>query len=517
MKNGVFIYGVLVLFLSSVFFLCQRKTEKVDIKRPNVVLIMSDDHAYQAISSYNSNLIKTPHIDRLADEGVKFERAFVTNSICAPSRAVIMTGKYSHLNGVKGNSEVFNGDQETMPKLFQQHGYKTAIVGKWHLKSAPVGFDYWNVLPGQGDYYNPDFIKMGKDTIYQGYVTEIITDLSIQFLENRNAGKPFFLMMHHKAPHRNWMPALKYLTSFRDSLFQLPNNFFDSYQKQKALQRQLLTVANHMDIRMDFKIPCDTCDTVSVNHWAPSEYHRRMARLTPSEKESWAQAYQYEVDKFMSNTMNQDELVQWMYNRYLHDYLACILSVDESVGELLDYFDENKLTENTMVVYTSDQGFFLGEHGLFDKRFMYEEALRTPMLIRYPNQIEKGSTINEMVLNLDLAPTLLKIAGIEVPQMMQGRSMTDLWMGERDHDWRDAIYYHYYEKGFGATPHYGIRTDRYKLIHFYDPIDSWELYDLEGDPSEIINMIDDPEKNELISTLKNRLGELQEEFQDTQP
>ena len=483
-------------------------------QNPNVLLIMSDDHAYQAISSYNEGLITTPNIDRLADEGVKFERAFVTNSICAPSRAVIMTGKYSHLNGVKGNSEVFDGNQQTMPKTFQQNGYQTAIIGKWHLKSDPVGFDYWNVLPGQGDYYNPDFIKMGKDTIYQGYVTEIITDLAIQVLENRNTEKPFFLMMHHKAPHRNWMPSLKHLTSFRDSLFQLPSNFFDSYENQKALQRQLLTVANHMDIRMDFKIPCDTCDTVSVNHWAPGEYHRRMARLSPSEKERWDLAYQYEVDKFMSNTMDRDELVQWMYNRYLHDYLACILSVDESVGELMDYLDEHKLTENTMVVYTSDQGFFLGEHGLFDKRFMYEEALRTPMLIRYPNQIEKGISINEMVLNLDLAPTLLSVAGIEVPASMQGKSMANLWMDKKDIDWRDAIYYHYYEKGFGATPHYGIRTDRYKLIHFYDPIDSWELYDLEQDLSEGKNLIDDPGSQELILKLKNQLNELKIRFGD---
>lgn len=479
-------------------------------------MIMSDDHAYQAISSYNSTLIKTPNIDRLATEGVKFERAFVTNSICAPSRAVIMTGKYSHLNGVKGNSEIFDGRQETLPTLFQQNGYETAIIGKWHLKSEPVGFNYWNILPGQGDYYNPDFIKLGKDTVYQGYVTEIITGLTKQFLDNRDHEKPFFLMMHHKAPHRNWMPAIKHLTSFRDSLFQFPSNFFHNYENQMALQRQLLTVANHMDIRMDFKIPCDTCDTVSVNHWAPGEYHRRMSRLTPLEKQRWDQGYQYEVDKFMSNTMDRDELVQWMFNRYLHDYLACILSVDESVGEILDYLDDHKLTENTLVVYTADQGFFLGEHGLFDKRFMYEEALRTPMLIRYPNQIKNGISINEMVLNLDLAPTLLSAAGIEIPQTMQGRSMTDLWMGERDKVWRDAIYYHYYEKGFGATPHYGIRTNRYKLIHFYDPIDSWELYDLEADPSEVINMIDDPANHELISTLKNRLTELQEEFQDAQ-
>lgn len=479
-------------------------------------MIMSDDHAYQAISSYNSTLIKTPNIDRLATEGVKFERAFVTNSICAPSRAVIMTGKYSHLNGVKGNSEIFDGRQETLPTLFQQNGYETAIIGKWHLKSDPVGFNYWNILPGQGDYYNPDFIKLGKDTVYQGYVTEIITGLTKQFLDNRDHEKPFFLMMHHKAPHRNWMPAIKHLTSFRDSLFQFPSNFFHNYENQMALQRQLLTVANHMDIRMDFKIPCDTCDTVSVNHWAPGEYHRRMSRLTPLEKQRWDQGYQYEVDKFMSNTMDRDELVQWMFNRYLHDYLACILSVDESVGEILDYLDDHKLTENTLVVYTADQGFFLGEHGLFDKRFMYEEALRTPMLIRYPNQIKNGISINEMVLNLDLAPTLLSAAGIEIPQTMQGRSMTDLWMGDRDKVWRDAIYYHYYEKGFGATPHYGIRTNRYKLIHFYDPIDSWELYDLEADPSEVINMIDDPANHELISTLKNRLTELQEEFQDAQ-
>jgi len=509
---NVSILIIVALFVS----VCQWKNTGPENSDPNIFLIMSDDHAYQAISSYNSSLINTPNIDRLADEGVVFQRAFVTNSICAPSRAVILTGKYSHLNGVKGNSEFFDGNQETMPKLFQQHGYETAIVGKWHLKSDPVGFDYWNVLPGQGDYYNPDFKRMGADTVYQGYVTDIITDLTIEFLDHRDHKKPFFMMMHHKAPHRNWMPALKYLHHFSDSSFRLPKTFHDQYENRLALQRQMLTVANHMDIRLDFKIPCDTCDTVAVNHWAPSEFQRRMARLTNKEKRIWDKAYQFEVEKYISNSMNEDELIQWMYNRYLQDYLRCILSVDESVGVVLDYLNENDLENNTLVVYTSDQGFFLGEHGLFDKRFMYEEAFRTPMLMRFPNQIEKGLKLNEMVLNLDIAPTLLTVAGIEVPRTLQGKSMTGLWTAGEVQLWREAIYYHYYEMGFGATPHYGIRTDRYKLIHYYDPIDSWELFDLESDPYEITNIYGQKENIEIISSLKNQLTELQKQYLDVE-
>jgi len=475
---------------------------------------MSDDHAYQAISAYNSGLIKTPNIDKIANQGMKFNKAFVTNSICAPSRAVILTGKFSHLNGVPGNDQVFDGNQQTFPKILQQNGYQTAMIGKWHLKSHPTGFDYWNVLPGQGDYYNPDFINQGKDTVYKGYVTDVITELSIDWLKNRDKNKPFCLMMHHKAPHRSWMPALKNLELFDDVDFPLPENFYDEYNGKEALKVQMLTVKDHMDVRMDFKIPCDTCDTVSVNSWAPGEYWRRLERLSPDERQKWDEAYQKEEFEFYEVKEDESKYDRWKFRRYMEDYLRCIVSVDESVGLVLDYLKENGLEENTLIVYTSDQGFFLGEHGLFDKRFMYEEAMRTPLLIRYPKEIKEKSQTEVLTQNLDIAATLLDVAGITIPGDMQGESLRKLWQNDVS-EWRDAIYYHYYEKGFGATPHYGVRTDRYKLIHFYDVVDSWEFYDLETDPNEMHNLYTDPGYARKIRELAEKLGELQKKYKDT--
>jgi arylsulfatase A-like enzyme len=473
---------------------------------------MSDDHAFQALSAYNPDLIRTPNIDRIAEEGILYNRAFVTNSICAPSRAVILTGKYSHLNGVRGNSEVFDGNQQTLPKILRQNGYETAIVGKWHLKSAPTGFDYWNVLPGQGDYYNPDFISQGKDTVYQGYVTEIISKLSIDWLKNRGKNKPFFLMMHHKAPHRSWMPALKYLRLYDDKKFPLPANFYDNYEGREGLQNQMLTVKDHMDIRMDFKVPCMECDTAEANWWAPEEYWRRLERLKPDERKQWEQSYKKEETEFLEVKNDEKRYDQWKFRRYMEDYLRCIASVDESVGEVLDYLKVNDLDKNTVVIYTSDQGFYLGEHGLFDKRFMYEEALRTPLMMKYPDKIEKGTVSEQLVLNLDIAPTLLDLAGTEIPAEMQGKSLQKTWNGSGD--WREAIYYHFYEKGWGVSPHYGIRTDRYKLIHFYDLIDSWELYDLQEDPTEMKNLVQNPDYAQIIIDLKNQLKELQIKYKD---
>jgi arylsulfatase A-like enzyme len=473
---------------------------------------MSDDHAFQAISAYDPNYIQTPNIDKIAKEGILYNKAFVTNSICAPSRAVILTGKYSHLNGVRGNSEVFNGTQETLPKILRQNGYETAIIGKWHLKSAPTGFDYWNVLPGQGDYYNPGFIKQGKDTVYQGYVTEIISKLSINWLKNRNKEKPFFLMMHHKAPHRSWMPAIKNLQLFDNKDFLLPDNFYDNYEGREGLQSQMLTVKDHMDIRMDFKVPCMECDTTEANWWAPEEYWRRLNRLNQDEREKWDESYKKELTEYLEVKDDEKRYDQWKFRRYMEDYLRCIVSVDESVGRVLDFLKENGLDKNTVVVYTSDQGFYLGEHGLFDKRFMYEEALRTPMMIKYPDKIKKGTVSEHMVLNLDIAPTVLDVADVQIPADMQGVSLQNTWNGSKE--WREAMYYHFYEKGWGVSPHYGVRTDRYKLIHFYDLIDSWELYDLKNDPNEMNNLIQHPEYEQIVKDLKNKLKELQTKYKD---
>ena len=481
-------------------------------ERPNILFIMSDDHAFQAISAYDPNYIQTPNIDKIAKEGILYNKAFVTNSICAPSRAVILTGKYSHLNGVRGNSEVFNGTQQTLPKILRQNGYETAIIGKWHLKSAPTGFDYWNVLPGQGDYYNPGFIKQGKDTVYQGYVTEIISKLSINWLKNRNKEKPFFLMMHHKAPHRSWMPAIKNLQLFDNKDFLLPDNFYDNYEGREGLQSQMLTVKDHMDIRMDFKVPCMECDTTEANWWAPEEYWRRLNRLNQDEREKWDESYKKELTEYLEVKDDEKRYDQWKFRRYMEDYLRCIASVDESVGRVLDFLKENGLDKNTVVVYTSDQGFYLGEHGLFDKRFMYEEALRTPMMIKYPDKIKKGTVSEHMVLNLDIAPTVLDVADVQIPADMQGVSLQNTWNGSKE--WREAMYYHFYEKGWGVSPHYGVRTDRYKLIHFYDLIDSWELYDLKNDPDEMNNLIQHPEYEQIVKDLKNKLKELQTKYKD---
>ncbi|MDX1285087.1 MAG: sulfatase [Draconibacterium sp.] len=502
---------IIIAFISTICFSCSQKEQE----QPNILFIMSDDHAFQAISAYNSALIQTPNIDKIANEGILYNKAFVTNSICAPSRAVILTGKFSHLNGVKGNAAVFDGSQQTLPKILQQNGYETAIVGKWHLKSDPTGFDYWNVLPGQGDYYNPDFIKQGKDTTYKGYVTEIISDLSINWLRNRKEDKPFFLMMHHKAPHRSWMPAIKNLQLFDGKEFPLPENFYDDYKGREGLQKHMLTVKDHMDIRMDFKVPCNDCDTADANFWAPAEYWRRLNRLNPEERKSWEDAYKKEETEFYKVKDDETKYDQWKFRRYMEDYLRCIASVDESVGEILNYLKESGLDKNTIVVYTSDQGFYLGEHGLFDKRFMYEEALRTPLMIKYPGEIKKGTVSEKLVQNLDIAPTLLDVARVEIPTDMQGVSLKKTW-NNNSTEWRDAIYYHFYEKGWGVSAQFGIRTERYKLIRYYDFIDAWELYDLEKDPSEMNNLIQNPEYQNIVNELKRKLEELQVQYKDEQ-
>ncbi|HEY0668031.1 MAG TPA: sulfatase [Sphingobacteriaceae bacterium] len=378
--------------------------------KPNIIFIMADDHAYQAISAYNSKLLQTPNIDRIANEGAIFNRAFVTNSLCGPSRAVILTGKYSHMNGFKDNTDNFNADQQTLPKILKRNGYNTAIVGKWHLKSQPKDFDYWNVLPGQGNYYNPGFIKMGKDTVYKGYVTDITTDLALNWIGS-NKEKPFFLMLHQKAPHRNQMPPLKYLDLFNDRQFAYPSTFFDPYQNKLALQRNGIRMAEHLDIDYDSKVPCDSCIVNRKGKWMPKGYKREVGRLDQQEKKIWDEKYQNEYEAY-SKIKTNDELVKWQFQRYMEDYLRSVKSVDDNIGRLLKYLKDSGLEENTIIVYTSDQGVFLGEHGLYDKRFMYEEAFRTPMMIRYPGVIKPNKRLDQLVLNLDIAPTLLEAGEI---------------------------------------------------------------------------------------------------------
>jgi arylsulfatase A-like enzyme len=492
---------------------CIAQTSSGSSSRPNIIFILADDHAYQAISSYGSGLIQTPNIDKLAKQGALMKNAFVTNSVCSPSRAVILTGKYSHMNGMKDNGTYFNGAQRTLPKIFKQYGYQTAIVGKWHLFSEPTGFDYWNILPDQGHYYSPQFIKMGKDTVYKGYVTDIITDMAINWM-NGHQNAPFFLMLHHKAPHRNAMPPIKYLHRFNDSNIPLPASFDDNYSGRPALQRQSVTMKNDLDIRYDSKIPCDTCCVTKINNWAPGEYKKELAGLSPAERAVWDSVYQTEYDIF-KKLRTKDGIAKFQFRRFLEDYLRCVLSLDDNIGRIMKYLDEAGLAKNTIVVYMSDQGFYLGEHGLYDKRFMYEESFRTPMIIRYPPMVKPGIQLSEYVLNLDMAPTLLDLAGIQTPNDMQGRSIKPLLMNKPVADWRKELYYHYYEKSFNLTAHYGIRTTQYKLIHFYDPIDAWELYDLKKDPHEIKNRYNDPAYKGIVEDLKKRLRALQLQYKDT--
>jgi arylsulfatase A-like enzyme len=487
--------------------------------RPNIVFIMSDDHAYQAISCYDSTLIRTPYIDRLAREGVRFAHGFCTNAICAPSRAALLTGKYSHMNGVVDNSVAFDGSQQTFPKLLQKAGYQTALFGKWHLKSDPTGFDYWNILPDQGNYYNPDFIELGVRTTRKGYVTDLITDDCLAWLKARKSDKPFCVLLHHKAPHRNWMPDLKHLSLFRNDTKPLPPTFFDTYAtRSDPARRQEMRVADDLFLTYDLKLTSrDSLMADTRKQEADLQlWHTEYDRLSGEEQSAWNRAYEPENEAFRKSPLQGEELARWKYQRYIKDYLRCIASIDENVGRLLAYLDESGLTKNTIVVYTSDQGFYLGEHGWFDKRFMYEESLRIPLIIRYPPEIRPG-VISDMVLNVDFAPTFLDYAGVRIPDDMQGRSIREVAGSRTPRDWRQSIYYHYYEyPGVHAVRrHYGVRTNRYKLIHFYYDIDAWELFDLQTDPHELTNVYDDPRYAATVPELRTELYRLQHFFGDT--
>ncbi|MBK8946858.1 MAG: sulfatase [Ignavibacteriae bacterium] len=489
-------------------------------KRMNILFIMSDDHAYQAISSYGGKLNLTPNIDRLAKEGVLFEKSFVTNSICGPSRACMLTGKYNHINGMIDNRTTFDGSQQTFTKLLQKDGYLTAVVGKWHLKSEPVGFDYWNILPDQGEYYNPDFIEMGAKKRVEGYVTDLTTEFALNWLDNLDKSKPFCLLLHHKAPHRNWMPEPDNLNLYDDKEFPLPDTFFDDYKtRSEAAKNQTMKIDEDMYIDYDLKVPIDENEKSKFknekinNNWWKSSFDR----LTDEQRSIWNNAYDDENKFFKESNLTDEELAKWKYQRYIKDYLRCIASVDENVGKVLDYLKENNLEDNTIVVYTSDQGFYLGEHGWFDKRFMYEQSLRTPLIIKVPYG-EKGIVNNEnMVVNIDYAPTFLEYANVPIPTDMQGNSLKKILEGKNPSDWRKSIYYHYFEypAEHSVKRHYGIRNSRYKLIHFYYDIDAWELYDLEKDPNELNNVYENQEYQSVISEMKIELQKLQEKYDDT--
>jgi arylsulfatase A-like enzyme len=475
--------------------------------RPNIVFLFSDDHAYQAISAYGSGLNRTPNFDRIAREGMLFGNCLVTNSICAPSRAVILTGKYSHLNGVIDNRLAFDGNQQTFPKLLQKAGYQTAIFGKWHLKSDPTGFDTWEVVPGQGNYYNPDFLSSSGRKRREGYVTDIIADLALDWLKNRDAKKPFVLMCQHKAPHRNWMPGPDHLTDYEDTSFPLPPNLFDDYKgRATPAGKQAMEVGRDMTLKSDLKV--DTDSDKDGGGFA-AEY----GRMNEQQRRMWDAVYRKRTEEFNRLKPAGRDLTAWKYQQYMKDYLRCVAGVDDNVGRVLRYLDAAGLADNTLVVYASDQGFYLGEHGWFDKRWIYEESIRTPLLARWPGVIKPGSKCDLMVSNVDFAETFLDAAGVSAPKDMQGRSLIPAFRGQRPADWRKSFYYHYYEQPVHQVArHCGVRTDRYTLAHFYDT-DEWELFDRQKDPREMKSVYGDPAYASVQKELKAELARLRKELQ----
>ena len=492
----------------------QPPVARPDAARPNVVVVFSDDHAFQGIGAYGGRLAAldpTPRLDRLAREGVLFRNAFVTNSICAPSRAVLLTGRHSHLNGVRTNTDPFDGTQVTFPKLLRSAGYQTALVGKWHLKSTPTGFDHWEIMPGQGIYYNPDFETADGRVRYEGYATDVTTDRAVRWLdEDRDPDRPFLLMVQHKAPHRPWEPGPETLDRFAGPIPEPPTLFDDHRGRTPAACEARMTVARDLYLHYDLKVP--GADS-SGNAWIDAYPDRFRERLTPSQRATWDAAYGPENEAFLTAGLQGDAATRWRYRRYLRDYLRTTASLDANVGRLLDALDARGLTESTVVVYTSDQGFFLGEHGWFDKRWMYEESFRTPLIVRWPGHAPAGAERRQLVQNLDLAPTFLALAGVAVPEAIQGRSLTPLLTAEPPTSWRDALYYHYYESpSEHVVPrHEGVRTDRYKLVHYYER-GEWELFDLARDPDEMRSAYDDPTYDRIRQRLTTALDSLRDVY-----
>ena len=478
--------------------------------RPNIVFVFSDDHATQAISSYGGHLAEvapTPNIDRIGKEGMRFTRCMVTNSICGPSRATILTGKYSHLNGFyKNEATKFEGSQQTFPKLLQKVGYQTALIGKWHLASTPTGFDHWEILPGQGSYYNPDFITPKGRHRETGYVSEILTEKAKTWLTSqRDKDKPFILMVQHKAPHRAWDPAPKYLNLFDDITMPEPDTLFDQYQNRgTAAKEQDMSIEKSMTLERDLKVR-EINETGHMNMY--------LNRFTEEQKVQWDAAYKPKNEAFLKAKLKGKDLIRWKYQRYVKDYLRCIRSVDDSVGALQKHLECEGLADNTVFIYSSDQGFYLGEHGWFDKRFMFDESYRTPLLVSWPGVTCPGSVNKDLVSNLDFAQTFLDIAGAKQPSDMQGLSLVSLLKGNKPKNWRSAHYYHYYEyPGWHMVHrHEGVYDGRYKLMNYYD-IEEWELYDLQSDPTEMKNQFANKKYANVVKRLKSQLQSLRKEF-----
>ena len=522
-------------------------------QHPNIVYIMCDDHAYQCISAYGSALSKlapTPNIDRLAERGMRFDRAFVENSLSTPSRACLMTGQYSHQNGQRQLGEGIDTSRTFFTELLQEAGYQTAVVGKWHMGCDPKGFDYYHVYNDQGQYWNPQY--RGTDTnnefvVEEGYSTDLTTDHALSFIEHRDPSKPFCLLLHHKAPHRNWQANLKYLGMYDDVEFPMPENFYDDYATRgSAARTQKMSVTRDMRWEQDFKVP----EMLDLNNPdSKDSYNALMGeinRMTPEQRSAWGRYYFPRNRRLLEAQLKGKDLDNWKYQVYIRDYMSVIASVDESVGRVLDYLDKNGLTDNTMIVYTSDQGFYMGEHGWFDKRFMYEESLRTPLIVSYPGHTKPGSVCNRLVQNIDYAPTFLALAGVSQPKDMPGRSLVPvLTNGDNVKNWRQSIYYHYYDYPtyHMVRKHDGVRTERYKLIHFYgkggldavsenkyqnvpgtreygtmkglesigyfepkdEAVDYCELYDLQADPHEQNNIFGKPGTEKIMKQLQREL------------
>lgn len=522
-------------------------------QRPNIVYIMCDDHAFQCISAYGSPISKlapTPNIDRIAERGMRFDRAFVENSLSTPSRACLMTGLYSNQNGQRQLGEGIDTTRTFFTEQLQQAGYQTAVVGKWHMGCDPKGFDYYHIYNDQGQYYNPQYRGTdtdGKYIVEEGYSTDLTTDHALSFIEHRDTNKPFCLLLHHKAPHRNWLANTKYFGMYDNVTFSMPETFYDDYETRgSAVRTQKMSVTKDMRWEQDFKVP-EMLDTANADSWdSYLSLMNEVNRMNPEQRIAWGKYYFPRNRRLLEARLTGKELDEWKYQNYIRDYMSVIKSVDESVGRVLDYLDSHGLTDNTIIVYTSDQGFYMGEHGWFDKRFMYEESLRTPLLIAYPGHIQPGSVCNKLVQNIDYAPTFLDLAGISKPKELPGRSLTPIFKaGDKVKGWRNSIYYHYYDYPtyHMVRKHDGVRTDRYKLIHFYgaggldavkenkyqrqpgtrehgcmtyltslgyfEPKDSAvnynELYDLQADPHELNNLYGKPGYEKITKQLQKQL------------
>ena len=474
---------------------------------PNIVFLFTDDHAPHAISAYGSKVNVTPNIDRLAADGMLFRNSFCGNSICGPSRATILTGLHSHANGFRQNGDKFDGEQTTFPKLLKAAGYTTAMLGKWHLTSDPTGFDYWEVLPGQGVYYNPDLIGPNGRRRVEGYCTDVVTDLALDWLEStKDSGQPFLLMCQHKAPHRPWQPGPMELGLFQDDTVPEPATLFDDHSSRgPAAARHTMGVGDHLMMAYDLQCPVDEKERL-YGYWANTR-----KRMNDAQREAWDAAFAAENEEFLASQPTGEALVRWKYQRYMKNYLRCVAGVDRNIGRVLDWLDANGLRENTIVVYSSDQGFYLGDHGWYDKRWMYEESFQMPLIVRWPGHTQPGSVNTSLVQNIDYGPTFLDAAGVTVPASMHGQSLVSLLEGSTPRDWRQSVYYHYYEsKSEHTVPaHEGVRTSRYKLIHFYEKQDSyWELYDLEKDPEEMENLAESPSAKLVRAELEAELQRL---------